>query len=423
MFLPALTKAAPPCGDWDLVPTPNVGNKTNWLSAVTALSSTDAWAVGLWRDDPAPFGPMALRWNGTTWSETDLPDTAHLGALPETTGVEAAPNGDVWVVGNVFVGYPYDNRPLVLRWRGGSWDYVDTVTLRPQTVYPYAPRGGMLEEAAALAPDDIWAVGLAAGFGDGGATTAPLAVHWDGSGWTDVDVPRISNRHHDLNDVVAISPDDVWAVGDYRNVADVFRGVTYHWDGTEWSHVYSPIEEFSQSGLDDVAATGPNDVWAIGGGQDVGVVLMHWDGNQWSIMEPPPNSGGSLAAVRPNDLWVSGWNGFWHWDGSAWTGVPAAVPGATYVIRSGGMEIVGECDIWCAGFWTLEDGITGFTLAEKLTAACAPDLDGNGTLDLFDFLTFVNLFNADDPEADCDGNGALDLFDFLCFVNAFNAGC
>ena len=47
-------------------------------------------------------------------------------------------------------------------------------------------------------------------------------------------------------------------------------------------------------------------------------------------------------------------------------------------------------------------------------------------LDLFDFLAFVNQFNAKDPAADCDPNGCdphLDLFDFLCFVNLFNAGC
>jgi hypothetical protein len=24
---------------------------------------------------------------------------------------------------------------------------------------------------------------------------------------------------------------------------------------------------------------------------------------------------------------------------------------------------------------------------------------------------------------DCDGSGAFDLFDFLCFINHFNAGC
>jgi hypothetical protein len=53
---------------------------------------------------------------------------------------------------------------------------------------------------------------------------------------------------------------------------------------------------------------------------------------------------------------------------------------------------------------------------------CYADFDGNGTLDLFDFLAYVNAFNGG-GDADCDGNQSLDLFDFLCFVNAFNAGC
>jgi hypothetical protein len=50
-------------------------------------------------------------------------------------------------------------------------------------------------------------------------------------------------------------------------------------------------------------------------------------------------------------------------------------------------------------------------------------LTGDGALDLFDFLAFVNLFNSADPAADCDASGAFNLFDFLCFTNAFNAGC
>ena len=55
--------------------------------------------------------------------------------------------------------------------------------------------------------------------------------------------------------------------------------------------------------------------------------------------------------------------------------------------------------------------------------SCYPDFNGDGSLDLFDFLAFVNSFNADEPGADCTGDGTLDLFDFLCFVNSFNAGC
>jgi serine protease AprX len=55
--------------------------------------------------------------------------------------------------------------------------------------------------------------------------------------------------------------------------------------------------------------------------------------------------------------------------------------------------------------------------------SCYADFTGDGALDLFDFLAFVNAFNAGAPEADCTDDGTLDLFDFLCFVNAFNAGC
>lgn len=50
------------------------------------------------------------------------------------------------------------------------------------------------------------------------------------------------------------------------------------------------------------------------------------------------------------------------------------------------------------------------------------DWDQNCVYDLFDFLAFVNDFNAGESRADVNGDGALDLFDFLEFVNLFNAG-
>ena len=63
--------------------------------------------------------------------------------------------------------------------------------------------------------------------------------------------------------------------------------------------------------------------------------------------------------------------------------------------------------------------VAGFALA----TACEADLDGDGTLTLFDFLTFQNAFAAGEARADCDRDGSLTLFDFLCFQNAFAAGC
>ncbi|UYV12338.1 MAG: hypothetical protein NCW75_13685 [Phycisphaera sp.] len=54
---------------------------------------------------------------------------------------------------------------------------------------------------------------------------------------------------------------------------------------------------------------------------------------------------------------------------------------------------------------------------------CVADCDGDGSLTLFDFLCFQNLFDAGDLAADLDGDGILTLFDFLAFQNAFDAGC
>ncbi|MFI4882622.1 MAG: FG-GAP-like repeat-containing protein, partial [Phycisphaerales bacterium JB064] len=59
----------------------------------------------------------------------------------------------------------------------------------------------------------------------------------------------------------------------------------------------------------------------------------------------------------------------------------------------------------------------------EVTAGCYADLDGDGSLTIFDFLAFQNAFDDGDPIADCDGSGGLDIFDFLCFQNAFDAGC
>jgi len=55
--------------------------------------------------------------------------------------------------------------------------------------------------------------------------------------------------------------------------------------------------------------------------------------------------------------------------------------------------------------------------------SCRADLDGDGELTFFDFLTFQDLFAAGDLRADFTGDGVLDFFDFLAFQDEFAAGC
>ncbi|MEQ9096946.1 MAG: GC-type dockerin domain-anchored protein [Phycisphaerales bacterium] len=66
---------------------------------------------------------------------------------------------------------------------------------------------------------------------------------------------------------------------------------------------------------------------------------------------------------------------------------------------------------------------TGVVSLAVPAAPCRADLDGDGSLTIFDFLAFQNLFDAGDPVADFDGDGSLTIFDFLAFQNEFDAGC
>ncbi|MEQ8316281.1 MAG: GC-type dockerin domain-anchored protein [Phycisphaerales bacterium] len=75
----------------------------------------------------------------------------------------------------------------------------------------------------------------------------------------------------------------------------------------------------------------------------------------------------------------------------------------------------GTVDLDFVSFWEIAGDCAG--------GGCRADLDGDGELTLFDFLTFSNLFDAGDLTADFDGDGVLTLFDFLTFSNEFDAGC
>jgi hypothetical protein len=54
---------------------------------------------------------------------------------------------------------------------------------------------------------------------------------------------------------------------------------------------------------------------------------------------------------------------------------------------------------------------------------CYPDCDGNGILDINDFICFQTFYAISDPYADCDNNGILDINDFICYQTFYAIGC
>ena len=67
-------------------------------------------------------------------------------------------------------------------------------------------------------------------------------------------------------------------------------------------------------------------------------------------------------------------------------------------------------------------GIVGFDPV-VMCADCFADCDGNGMLDILDFVCFQQRFQAGEPDADCNADGVLNVLDFVCFQLMFEEGC
>jgi len=234
------------------------------------------------------------------------------------------------------------------------------------------PSNNALDAVAVVSANDVWAVGRA------GNNT--LAEHWDGSQWSVVPTPNPpeANNDSELLGVTAIASDDVWAVGYGTNTSTGWSTLAEHWDGAAWSIVATPNPPGQIAGpsLNAVAATGTNDVWAVGGaglrGYPGAAVLEHWDGTAWSLAAAPAetklwssSSRFGVAAVGANDVWTVGDFDSFHWDGSSW----AVVGGAQSTVA---VSAAGPTDVWSGGSYTYSDGdytYGPFTLAYRWTGS------------------------------------------------------
>ncbi len=60
---------------------------------------------------------------------------------------------------------------------------------------------------------------------------------------------------------------------------------------------------------------------------------------------------------------------------------------------------------------------------QLVEATCAADFNGDGELNVLDFVAFQNAFTNGDAGADCNGDGELNILDFVCFQKLFGDGC
>ena len=210
--------------------------------------------------------------------------------------------------------------------------------------------GSVLLGAAAIAHNDIWAVGVVR---DSSGTASTLAEHFDGTSWSVVPTPVVNDP---LVAVAGSASNDVWAVGSQTNVGDSPTPFIAHWNGTSWSIIESPNLP-TNSFLTGVTAPASNNAWVVGHtfGAANGLV-EHWDGTRWSIVSRPAFTdvvAFAISADSSTDVWafgvsnVTGGPEALHFDGTNWTAIPAAT--SSFGFEALGLAALSPTNVWAVG--------------------------------------------------------------------------
>lgn len=318
---------------WTVVSTPNASTGQNLFIGADALSTTNIWAVGRADHAPAqPFvRPLAARWNGSSWAIVGTPALAG-----QLSAVDGSAANNVLAVGAREVslgGGTFTFGPLAERFNGTSWSVVPTPT-PPGTV------SAILSGVKTFSATNGWAVGSSVLAGSLIGQT--LIQQWNGSAWTIVPSPNPDPFQNVLTDIDGASAGDVWAIGNLGNDGEgnTTAGLVVHWDGKTWEEVKVPGTTsdgtFNVPTLQDVIALSANDVWIVGRAFSwidfkMVPIALHWNGSTWqrTVMPTAPNDGQgfqSIAALSPTKVYAFG-SVIARWTGTGWVAESATVPG------------------------------------------------------------------------------------------------
>ena len=154
---------------WSRVSSPNPAGEGSVLQSVTAISSSNAWAVGYTMTDSGTYQSLTLHWDGSTWSVVTSPNP---GGDTNLRGVAGGSASDVWAVG--YTGQCQHGgwrcSTVAMHWNGSSWSV--KTTLNPSSSFLNAFLG------VAYSSGTVYAVGT----NDWAGT---MIQRWNGSSWTD----------------------------------------------------------------------------------------------------------------------------------------------------------------------------------------------------------------------------------------------
>jgi len=118
----AMAGPASAAAGWSVVSVPHTADNTE-LNAMSAPTSTDAWAVGtqFGAAGQAPPPPVAYHWNASAWSLTPTPS---FGVNAGLTAVSASSATDARAVGFTLPSGYRVRQPLSEHWNGSAWSVV-----------------------------------------------------------------------------------------------------------------------------------------------------------------------------------------------------------------------------------------------------------------------------------------------------------
>lgn len=305
--------------------------------------------------------PVAPAWPAKCGAWSRIADAhPNPGGTQLLLGVAAVSPTQAWAVGR-YVTTLLSTVGLIEQWDGSAWRVIPHPSAGPDSTSEY------FNAVAGTTPQDMWAVG---DYVYRGARQSTLIEHWNGSSWSIIATPNPGSSWNELNAIAAVSAHDAWAVGNSASEGAPLRTLIEHWDGTHWSVVDSPNVGSDDNNLLGVAATSPQDVWAVGryfsfSTSTTQTLLEHWDGTHWSIVDSPDPANNSfttytaVTALAPQDAWAVGWYNttaipaishalIEHWDGTRWQRVPTPeVPAESAYLL--GITAISPHNAWAVG--------------------------------------------------------------------------
>jgi hypothetical protein len=188
------------------------------LAAAIATGPGDVWQFGV--GGPADATPVAYHDTGTAWSKVPIPV-----GVSQASGTTSA--GD-WAIGQLPTQPPTVASIEVVHWVKGAWKKVALPTGIAPKGAPALPQGIL-----AVGPANVWA-GFAYGSLAGPNPGTRVLLHWNGSRWSTVSLPKGAAAFSLASD----GHGGLWTLGGSASSSDS----AYHLAGGHWTKVALPTE-------------------------------------------------------------------------------------------------------------------------------------------------------------------------------------